>query len=369
LTYVGPDGNDAPISGKCVDLAGNTGFKSFTIDYDATGPWSTASVDRAPDANGWYNHALTVGYSASDPVSGLESCAPPESYDGPDSGTAVVSGICLDKAGNPGVAAFDLQFDATAPQVTGVTPDRAPDGAGWYNHPLALGFHGTDATSGLDGCTQARYEGPDAAAATVTGSCRDRAGNLSGLGTFALRYDSTAPALANVAAKSGDRTATLSWTVSPDTAAVEVRRAGSVVYRGLSGRFTDTGLQNGRRYRYTVSAYDEAGNAASAGVGAKPTAPLVAPAAGAKVSRPPRLVWTAVPKATYYNVQLWRRGRIMSAWPKGTSIRVPRTWTQAGRHYRLSPGRYRWYVWPGFGRRSEKKFGPLLGASSFVVVR
>jgi hypothetical protein len=150
---------------------------------------------------------------------------------------------------------------------------------------------------------------------------------------------------------------------------VEVRRASTVVYRGLSDRFTDTGLQNGRRYRYTVAAYDEAGNAGTAGVTAKPTAPLIAPAAGAKVSGRPRLVWTAVPKATYYNVQLWRRGRIMSVWPKGTSIRVPRAWTDAGRRYRLSPGRYRWYVWPGFGRRSEKKFGPLLGASSFVVVR
>jgi hypothetical protein len=74
-----------------------------------------------------------------------------------------------------------------------------------------------------------------------------------------------------------------------------------------------------------------------------------------------------VPNATYYNVQLWRRGRILSMWPRGTSVRLPRAWVYQGRRYRLSPGRYRWYVWPGLGRRSEKRFGRLIGESSFVV--
>ena len=58
---------------------------------------------------------------------------------------------------------------------------------------------------------------------------------------------------------------------------------------------------------------------AKATVTARPTAPLVSPPAGAKVSAPPLLVWTAVPNATYYNVQLWRRGRVLSAWPARTS--------------------------------------------------
>ena len=106
---------------------------------------------------------------------------------------------------------------------------------------------------------------------------------------------------------------------------------------------------------------------ATATVTARPTAPLVSPPADAKVSAPPLLVWTAVPNATYYNVQLWRRGRVLSAWPTRASFRLRRTWTYQGRRHRLLPGRYRWYVWPGYGRRPARKFGPLLGSSSFVV--
>jgi hypothetical protein len=27
---------------------------------------------------------------------------------------------------------------------------------------------------------------------------------------------------------------------------------------------------------------------------------------------------------------------------------------------RLTPGRYHWYVWPGFGKRSDRRYGRLL---------
>jgi hypothetical protein len=40
-----------------------------------------------------------------------------------------------------------------------------------------------------------------------------------------------------------------------------------------------------------------------------------------------------------------------------------------GRAYRLTRGLYHWYVWPGYGRPSARRFGSLLGASSFIVTR
>jgi hypothetical protein len=101
------------------------------------------------------------------------------------------------------------------------------------------------------------------------------------------------------------------------------------------------------------------------------TAPsLRRPAAGARLTSPPLLAWTQVPKATYYNVQLYRDGRkILTAWPTGTSFRIQSSWTYAGRTYRLTPGSYRWYVWPGLGPRSANRYGKLLGARSFAVIR
>ena len=61
------------------------------------------------------------------------------------------------------------------------------------------------------------------------------------------------------------------------------------------------------------------------------------------------------------------RDRILSAWPHGTSFRLRCSWTYNGRRYRLTPGRYRWYVWSGRGRPVQKHFGPLIGSSSFRV--
>jgi large repetitive protein len=369
VTYAGPDSDSASVAGACVDKAGNHGSRPFPLKYDGTGPDTRAAPSRAPDANNWYRSGVTVSFGGDDTISGLDSCAPPETYDGPDNTLAVVGGVCLDRAGNVGIASLDLHYDATAPQITGVMPERAPDAAGWYNRPVGVSFRGSDVTSGLDACSKASYAGPDAIAATVWGSCHDRAGNRSAAASFPLRYDATAPTLTGVRARAGNRTAVVSWIASADTAVVELRRSGRLVYRGSGSRFTDTGLENGIRYRYTLTGFDEAHNTATAIAVARPTSPLFAPEAGARVSAPPRLAWTAVSRATYYNVQVWRRGKILSAWPSRPSLRLARTWTFAGRRYRLTPGRYRWYVWPGYGRQAEKRFGRLLGSSSFVVAR
>jgi hypothetical protein len=267
---------------------------------------------------------------------------------------------------------FPLKYDATAPQVSGASPARAADANGWFNHPLTISFQGIDATSGVDACTEAGYSGPDNADAAVTGSCSDRAGNQSGSGGFGLKYDATPPGLSDVSVKAGDRTAMVRWRASADTSLIEIvrssRRSGeTTVYRGAGQSYADTGLKNRVKYRYEVRAYDDARNAAEKSVFALPRAPLYGPPPGATVASPPRLAWAPVENATYYNVQVWRGGRIFSAWPSRPSLRLKRSWTYKGRRYRLTPGRYRWYVWPGFRGRGAKSFGRLLGGSSFVV--
>ncbi len=327
----------------------------------------TATPTRPPDANDWYNRPLSVSFAGSDGVSGLESCDGPSAYDGPDTTLAVVGGTCLDKAGNVGLASLSVRYDATPPQVTGAAADRAPDAAGWYNHALVVSFQGRDETSGIQSCTQAPYAGPDAGAASVAGSCADRAGNGSQPSSFVLRYDGTAPSLSGIRVKTGNRRAELSWTASPDTIEVEVRRGTRVVYQGAGTSFTDTNLENGVNYRYTLRAFDEARNAASSTVSARPTAPLFAPLGGSVVTAPPRLAWKPVAGATHYQVQLWRRGRILTAWPRAASFQLKRSWTYAGRRYKLTPGRYRWFVWPGFKQPRSGKYGTILGSSTFVV--
>ena len=411
--FGGPDSGSASVPGTCTDNAGNTsGPFAFPLKYDATKPSVTAARPaRGADANGWYNRPVAIAFSGTDQTSGVATCTS-TSYGGPDSGTASVSGSCTDQAGNTSSSSgFGLKYDATGPEVREARPDRPPDFAGWFTDPVSFDITGADATSGLADCPRVTYSGPDAANAGVRAECRDMAGN-SGSRQFALRYDATAPAVADLNAAAGDRSVSLSWRSSPDTDSVEVARTpgrgsepATVVFRGPGSAFVDAAVNNGVSYSYQVTVRDPAGNAGSAtvtavpaaltvpvggGSGAPTPAPvavppgtpapgptseghrLLAPSSGAvlRARRPPLLRWTPVQGARYYNVQLFRKGRkILSAWPTRPRYQLKRRWTYRGELRRLVPGRYRWLVWPGFGPRSKADYGRRMGPGTFEVRR
>jgi hypothetical protein len=89
-----------------------------------------------------------------------------------------------------------------------------------------------------------------------------------------------------------------------------------------------------------------------------------------KLSAPPLLTWRKVRRASYYNVQLHRRNRkILSRWPRTNELQLTRRWRFAGKPRRLVAGRYCWYVWPGFGPRSRRDYGRVLGKRCFTVTR
>jgi hypothetical protein len=374
VSYSGPDSASAGASGTCRDNAGNVSSPfSYALKYDSTPPSVSPSAARAPDANGWYNHAVTVAFSGSDGISGVDSCTS-ASYGGPDASGASLSGSCSDKAGNSGSATFSLQYDGTQPTVTTVL-ERPPDSNGWYNHAVAAKITGADATSGLDTCAEASYSGPDTDAASLTGTCRDQAGN-SASSSVSFKYDATAPKVTDLTVSAGNGTATLRWNAPANSSvtvlrdAVGKRSKGSTdktVYHGAAHTFTDTKLTNGVRYRYTLAVADAAGNVAKAQTSAMPLA-LTSPPQGKVLKRPPLLVWSKVAGASYYNVQIFfEHHKVLSEWPVGTTLRLTRSWTWSGHKHTFARGRYRWYVWPGFGPRKASKYGKLLGGSFFVA--
>jgi hypothetical protein len=397
-SYGGPDSGAASVPGTCTDKAGNvSGVHAHTLRYDATAPAVTnGEPARPPDANGWYNRAVPVAFTGTDATSGVDACTT-VTYRGPDTPEASVSGTCGDRAGNVSdPLGLSLRYDETGPAVTGAQPERPPDHAGWFVDPVRFNVTGTDATSGLQGCPAVTYTGPDGAAATVTTACHDRAGNTTRR-AFPLRYDATPPLLTSVVAASGDRSVSLSWQTSPDAVSVEVLRTPgldglpvSVLFRGAGNSFVDRRVANGLRYGYELRVRDAAGNARAQTVSGLPAAPargiesvpapVVVPQTPSTVAPPPRSVvsqgdrplleWPRVKRATYYNLQLFRGGRkILSAWPKGAQYRLKLRWTFRGQRQRLRPGRYRWMVWPGFGRRSKADFGKRIVRSTFRVVR
>ena len=388
-TTVSQDTGGTPVSCQVSDPEG-TVTSTVTVRKDGSPPGVRIAVERGPDNNDWYNHAVRFDFSGDEGVSGISSCSPSATYSGPDSGTATVSGNCTDGAGNVGSGSVKFQYDGTAPAVEGKA-DRGPDANGWYNRAVTVTFTGADPVSGVHICTApVAYSGPDAQRAALTGKCQDRAANWSESKAVELSYDSTPPTLRQVRAEISRRGISLKWTASKDALSFTiVRRPGlkkknvSTVYSGKARSFLDGQLRGGVKYRYTVTAFDQAGNGAARGLRAqalqtvsrpsrpvRTTSALRTPAPGARLEAPPVLRWSPVAKATYYNVQLFRNGKkILTLWPKEPTLRVPSSWRFAGATFRLTPGVYRWYVWAGFGPRSANRYGKLLGTRGFVIVR
>jgi len=128
--------------------------------------------------------------------------------------------------------------------------------------------------------------------------------------------------------------------------------ARSLVYRGNKIAFVDRGLKNGVEHRWVIYATDKAGNR-SGGVELAATPPVrtrLGRRARVTPQTPLVLWWKPVKKARFYNLQLFRG-----------------QWNWEGSKRKLSPGVYRWFVWPGFGKRKNSNFGKLVGSGTVVV--
>jgi hypothetical protein len=79
------------------------------------------------------------------------------------------------------------------------------------------------------------------------------------------------------------------------------------------------------------------------------------PAASSRPSKPQRFAWAPSPRATGYQIELFRGpSLVFRTDTKKPEVVVPRDWTLDGRRESLVPGEYRWYVWPVVdGRRQS----------------
>ncbi len=142
-SYSGPDNASASVGGSCTDKAGNVGASSLPLKYDATPPAAAAATSRAADANGWYNHALTVSFAGSDVTSGIASCTS-ASYSGPGQRKRRRRRLVHGQGGQcrRGEPAAEVRLDAAG--GGGCRTSRAADANGWYNHALTVSFAGSD---------------------------------------------------------------------------------------------------------------------------------------------------------------------------------------------------------------------------------
>lgn len=258
--------------------------------------------------NDWYTSAVTVKWTASGETS-TTGCDT-QYLTADTAGTEITC-----KASAPGEEVshtITVHVDQTPPTAVVATPARPPDAGLSYSAPLPISWSATDVTSGIAACTTLTYAGPDGPAVAPTGTCRDRAGNVSAPLPFSFSYDTTVPVLPD-----------------PIVAATGVPTASQATVTGT------------------------------------PSPPTAKP----KAERP-TLTWRAQPKAKYYNLQLFRNGRkVLSTWPTVTHYTLKPSWRYRGHTYTLTAGRYRWYVWPGYGPRAAHRYGKLLSKGAVTVPR
>ena len=330
----------------------DSGSATFEV-VDTTDPVVTTPADVGP-IPATSPSGATASYgsaSATDAVDGsvTATCGPPSSGSLFPIGTTSITCSATDSSGNTGTASFTVTV-SPGPSP----PSPAPGGGG----------------GGGGGAPVLPVPDPPPS------------------GT----EDRSPPAnVSDVKARLGDKSVRITWKNPTDgdfdhvVISREPGKAGepaSVIYEGSGASVVDTSLEVGTKYRYLLVPYDRAGNhpggVAVVAVGRRQL--LLRPADGAVVRRPPTLQWAKIPKAGYYNLQLWYAPsrasaagtafrKVLSAWPTASKLQLGQAWTYARKRYTLKPGIYRWFVWPGIGLRSNNDYGDLIGRSEFRVVK
>jgi hypothetical protein len=337
---------------------------------------STSSDQSSPCTSAWYTSPITLEWSTDSLASSTSPCLLSIGYSHAEDENDVLTCTAQFPDGTSDTRTIHLRVEVSSPTAT-ATAQRPPDSNGWYNHPVAIAFTGS-AFSGIVGCTApVTYSGPAGSGVPIAGSCTDQAGKTATV-ALPINYDASPPSAQLTAGLDGSAV-DVRWSATaapaPLVAAVIARSAGgapgtsSVVSTAAAGTWLDTGVRPGDTYTYTLTAVDAAGNtttqSASVVVPAPPATTATRPTA--RRDTPPLLHWRAVRGATYYNVQLYRGHKILSSWPRTARLRLRRSWRYRGHREQLRGGRYRWYVWPGFGSRRADRYGRLAASGTFVI--
>lgn len=245
-----------------------------TAGQAAAAPTITPVISGTAGDNGWYVSDVTVQIQ----VSGATDTTCPAVKTFHASADTL---DCTATDGSPVGASLHLQFkiDKDKPTVTGASPDRQPNANGWYNAPVTVTFAGSDATSGIASCQQVVYNGADSGTASVSGTCRDVAGNVSAASSYALKYDATPPSVSATAARDPDAGG---WYNHPVSVSFGGSDGASGIDACTSGSYSGPDTPGAT---ITGSCSDKAGNTASGSFSLQYDA--TAPSAKVTLARPP----------------------------------------------------------------------------------
>ena len=228
-TTVSVEGAAQSVTGSATDNAGNTNLTTVgNINLDKTAPTLSGDPATAANANGWYNSDVTIHWTASDAVSGVDpSTLPPDViFKGEGVGLNATASV-KDYAGNATTATSQsVKIDRTPPLITGA-PTTAPsgtdtDGNAWYKGDVTIHWTCSDpaladpahsAGSGVASCQADNTVTGEGAGLTSSGVASDNAGNSDTNASDLVNIDRHAPTTTISAPNdwtNGDVTVTLS---------------------------------------------------------------------------------------------------------------------------------------------------------------
>ncbi|MBK9008976.1 MAG: HYR domain-containing protein [Anaerolineae bacterium] len=192
------EGAGQSATGTCADLAGNSSSTTVNnINIDKTAPTATATASPAPNGNGWNNTDVTVSFSGTDGLSGIDTCASNILLNTEGAGQSA-TGTCADLAGNVSApaTASGINIDKTNP-VLSLPANIIVEATGVSG---AVVNYSASASDNLDpaptfGCSQSSGSTFPLGITTVSCTSTDQAGNSS-VGSFTITVqDTTAPTL------------------------------------------------------------------------------------------------------------------------------------------------------------------------------
>jgi hypothetical protein len=255
------EGENQSVAGTATDLAGNSATATVSgINVDKTAPTATASASPSANGSGWNNSDVTVSFSGSDALSGIDFCDDNVvlSSEGADQSA---SGSCTDKAGNVSTpaTASGINIDKTAPTAS-ASASPAANGNGWNNSDVTVSFSGTDSLSGIASCDAAVVLSSEGAGQSASGSCTDQAGNGSTPATASnINIDKTAPSVSLVGGPSNGSSYYFGSVPAAPTCSASDALSDLAAPCSVSGYSNAVG-----NHTVTASATDQAGNSASA---------------------------------------------------------------------------------------------------------
>jgi 1-phosphatidylinositol phosphodiesterase len=184
------EGDHVVVTATCTDRFGNSYTASKSVKVDKTPPTISAAATTLPNGsdptgNDWYNHNVTVHFTCTDTLSGinpsfLHDCPDDQVLTDEGAGIASTAKTVKDEVFNESEPSnvVTVNIDKTKPQAN---PSLPPDSNGSYTGNVTVTWNWSDTAggSGIDtgNCPERSTSTGVGDAVVVTATCKDYAGN------------------------------------------------------------------------------------------------------------------------------------------------------------------------------------------------